>query len=91
MEPSYAASGTKYAEKLNMMDLCQHVVTGITSTLWLSISTMQFLSQELRCVHSYFKILFESVIYYFKFNTLRTGSFKFFKRPFPGFLTILTL
>ena len=22
------------------------------------------------------------------FNTLRTGSFKFFKRPFPGFLTI---
>jgi len=24
-------------------------------------------------------------------NTLRTGSFKFFKRPFPGFLTILTL
>ena len=25
------------------------------------------------------------------FNTLRTGSFKMFKRPFPGFLTILTL
>jgi len=25
------------------------------------------------------------------FNTLRTGSFKLFKRPFPGFLTILTL
>jgi len=25
------------------------------------------------------------------FNTLRTGSFKSFKRPFPGFLTILTL
>ena len=24
-------------------------------------------------------------------NTLRTGSFKLFKRPFPGFLTILTL
>jgi hypothetical protein len=24
------------------------------------------------------------------FNTLRTGSFKLFKRPFPGFLTILT-
>ena len=24
-------------------------------------------------------------------NTLRTGSFKMFKRPFPGFLTILTL
>jgi hypothetical protein len=24
-------------------------------------------------------------------NTLRTGSFKFFKRPFLGFLTILTL
>ena len=23
-------------------------------------------------------------------NTLRMGSFKFFKRPFPGFLTILT-
>ena len=23
--------------------------------------------------------------------TLRTGSFKLFKRPFPGFLTILTL
>ena len=26
-----------------------------------------------------------------KLNTLRTGSFKLFKRPFPGFLTILTL
>ena len=25
------------------------------------------------------------------FNTLRTGSFKLFKRPFPGVLTILTL
>jgi len=25
------------------------------------------------------------------FNTLRTGSFKLFKRPFPGFLTILTI
>jgi len=25
------------------------------------------------------------------FNTLRTGSFKSFKLPFPGFLTILTL
>jgi hypothetical protein len=24
-------------------------------------------------------------------NTLRTGSFKLFKRLFPGFLTILTL
>jgi hypothetical protein len=23
-------------------------------------------------------------------NTLRTGSFKLFKHPFPGFLTILT-
>ena len=28
--------------------------------------------------------------YYSLFNTLRTGSFKLFKRPFPGFLTILT-
>ena len=27
----------------------------------------------------------------FTINTLRTGSFKLFKRPFPGFLTILTL
>jgi len=26
-----------------------------------------------------------------QFNTLRTGSFKLSKRPFPGFLTILTL
>jgi len=25
------------------------------------------------------------------FNTLRTGSFELFKRPFPGFLTILSL
>jgi len=24
-------------------------------------------------------------------NTLRTGSFKLFKRPFPVFLTLLTL
>jgi len=27
----------------------------------------------------------------FVINTLRTGPFKLFKRPFPGFLTILTL
>ena len=26
-----------------------------------------------------------------KISTLRMGSFKLFKRPFPGFLTILTL
>ena len=26
-----------------------------------------------------------------RLNTLRTGSFKLFKRPFPGFLTILTI
>ena len=29
--------------------------------------------------------------YAIHFSTLRTGSFKLFKRPFPGFLTILTL
>jgi len=44
----------------------------------------------------------KSVIQYFDYlcnlprvtvllNTLRTGLFKLFKRPFPGFLTILTL
>ena len=27
----------------------------------------------------------------FNINTLRTGSFKLFKRPFPGSLTILTV
>ena len=27
----------------------------------------------------------------FYLNTLRTESFKLFKRPFPGFLTMLTL
>ena len=32
-----------------------------------------------------------AVILFLYFNTLRTGSFKLFKRPFPGFLTILTL
>jgi len=26
-----------------------------------------------------------------RINTFRTGSFKLFKRPLPGFLTILTL
>ena len=26
-----------------------------------------------------------------RLNAMRTGSFKLFKRPFPGFLTILTL
>jgi len=45
MEPSYAASVTKCAEKLNVMDLCERVVTGMTSTLWLFISALQFLSQ----------------------------------------------
>jgi len=34
--------------------------------------------------------LFYSVVGEY-FNTLRTGSFKLFKRPFPGFLIILTL
>jgi hypothetical protein len=31
------------------------------------------------------------VLKQYHLNTLRTGSFKLFKRPFPGFLTILTL
>ena len=35
---------------------------------------------------------FEALIGFQKLvNTLRKGSFKLFKRPFPGFLTILTL
>jgi len=34
---------------------------------------------------------FQLAAHIFTFNTLRTGSFKLFKRPFPGFLTILTL
>jgi len=36
----------------------------------------------------------ENVIFhsnYVLLNTLRTGSFKLFKRPLPGFLIILTL
>jgi len=33
----------------------------------------------------------QSFIQKLNLNTLRTGSFKLFKRPFPGFLTILTL
>ena len=37
--------------------------------------------------YRHFSIAIESLC----FNTLRTGSFKLFKRPFPGFLTILTL
>jgi len=33
----------------------------------------------------------EKCVVFLAVNTLRTGSFKLFKRPFPGFLTILTL
>jgi len=32
----------------------------------------------------------EVLLKYYSINTLRTGSFKLFKRPFPGLLTILT-
>ena len=39
-----------------------------------------------------FHLLFRTLnIMMHKLNTLRTGSFKLFKPPFPGFLTILTL
>jgi len=34
---------------------------------------------------------FEMAVDKVQIKTLRTGSFKLFKRPFPGFLTILTL
>ena len=70
MEPSNAASVTKCAEKLNVMDLYQRVVTGLTSTLWLFISTLQFLSRQPRCVKSCLENSFESVKYYFNFNIL---------------------
>jgi hypothetical protein len=45
METSYGASVTKCAEKLNVMDLYERVVTGMISTLWLFISTLQVLSR----------------------------------------------
>ena len=51
-------------------------ITEITRYLKLNIHTFTL---RWICFYSYF------------FNTLRTGSFKLFKRPFPGFLTILTL
>jgi hypothetical protein len=37
------------------------------------------------------KLVENSDPYNAQVNTLRTGSFKLFKRPFPGLLTILTL
>ena len=43
-------------------------------------------------VEFYSKNKFEKIVHLVGFNTLRTGSFKLFKRPLPGFfLTILTL
>ena len=51
-------------------------------------STLQKISnRETHCNKEY-STLFVGNIHV---NTLRTGSFKLFKRPFPGFLTILTL
>jgi len=36
-------------------------------------------------------VIMQEVTFINSINTLRTGSFKLFKRPFPRFLTILTL
>jgi hypothetical protein len=55
-------------------------------------SKSEFVSREeaLSMVqHDFTSITFQN--YAGDVNTLRTGSFKLFKRPFPGFLTILTL
>jgi len=42
---------------------------------------------ELQKRHAYKRLSIQNT----SINTLRTGSFKLFKSPFPGFLTILTL
>jgi len=62
--------------------LCQWGVDPLTS---LSLNRTQSNCPLLLHVTSYLPTFQRAI------NTLRTGSFKLFKRPFLGFLTILTL
>ena len=59
------------------------------------VDTCPLLSTRLECYHILItKSCLLQLSWYFlqvHINTLRTGSFKLFKRPLPGFLTILTL
>ena len=65
---------------------------------WLTLCVQNIWSLEGRLDYSsslYHQITFHCFSKYgariHVLNTLRTGSFKLFKHPFPGFLTILTL
>ena len=66
-------------------------------TLYIRFAKQVKWSNVLECILDYFSELFIYFCHLFTFNallfinTLRTGSFKLFKRPFPWFLTILTL
>ena len=68
---------TRVGSQLHSKEKCLHT-TPRTIWLWETIRIYLLLATLFR----YFKDLL---------NTLRTGSFKLFKRPFPGFLIIWTL
>jgi len=71
---------------LPCITVCHHISTG----LYMFIS---ILSTESEVVHGSTKVNEKHVesATCVPLNTLRTGPFKLFKRPFPGFLTTLTL
>ena len=70
----------KYFEVVNWIETTEYIDLDDWLTVHRSITLVDF---QLDAQNSY---LF---IYNTFINTLRTRSFKYFKRPFPGFLTIL--
>jgi len=59
--------------------------------MWLTESAGYVLSGSEKCCYRTFELIKTWRLPELLLNTLRTGSFKLFTRPFPGFLTILTL
>jgi len=93
---SFSASEGRHVCRAVLQGRCQ----GCKQCFWLPVlSGCQFCSRYAdgltvvpQARHSLSQTVTEQLcIMAYVVNTLRTGSFKLFKRPFPGFLTILTL
>jgi len=83
------------------MSVCPHVIFGLTkeNQIW-RVKTNEKLDKLIKHKNIINHIKAQRLSWFVHVqrmpdtrtvNTLRTGSFKLFKRPFPGFLTILTL
>ena len=91
-QPSLAAKATVVDTNNQRPNVQTSFGTIITTVGKSSLQFILLLCFYLQIIlRSYFKRVSKKKKTFSDLNTLRTESFKLFKRPFPGFLTILTL